>query len=140
MSHAQGRWSLYETQPSFVLGFHGCDKSIAEKNLRGKSQHLTPSDNDYDWLGNGVYFWEGNPQRAFDFANEAANGGRNSKGKINTPAVLGAIIDLGKCLNLVDSTALEQVGLGYRILALSTLASDKQLPSNGDDLNPSLTK
>jgi hypothetical protein len=28
-------WSAYEYQPSFVLGFHGCDKATGEKILRG---------------------------------------------------------------------------------------------------------
>ncbi len=26
--------------------------------------------NDYDWLGHGIYFWEKNPERAYDFAGE----------------------------------------------------------------------
>ncbi len=33
---------------------------------------LRPSENDYDWLGHGVYFWENNEQRALQFAEEAA--------------------------------------------------------------------
>ena len=28
------------------------------------------SDNDYDWLGPGVYFWQSNPKRAQQFALE----------------------------------------------------------------------
>lgn len=49
--------------PSFILGYHGCDKAIAEKVFAGTSG-LKPSDNDYDWLGDGIYFWEHNAQRA----------------------------------------------------------------------------
>ena len=30
--------------------------------LRGEP--LQPSENDYDWLGRGIYFWEHGPQRA----------------------------------------------------------------------------
>ena len=41
----------------FVLGYHGCDRSIMNDILTGKSG-LQASRNDYDWLGNGVYFWE----------------------------------------------------------------------------------
>ncbi len=131
MSKSEGRWSLYKTQPSFVLGFHGCDESLAEKILRGKTSHLHPSNNDYDWLGNGIYFWESNPQRALDFAIEAAKGGINSRGKIKSPFVLGAIIDLGRCLNLVDSSALEQLAFGYDLLHL---LGEYPLPTNGKDL------
>jgi len=57
---------MYETLPSFVLGFHGCDRRVAERVFAGKST-LKSSENDYDWLGHGVYFWENNPQRAMDF-------------------------------------------------------------------------
>ncbi|MBY0580028.1 MAG: hypothetical protein K2P57_13420 [Burkholderiales bacterium] len=130
MSEPKGRWSLYEAQPSFVLGFHGCDKSVAEKILSGETRHLTASKNDYDWLGNGIYFWESNPQRADDFANEAANGGKNSRGKIKTPYVIGAVIDLGRCLNLIDSAALEQVAFGYELLSMI----QSPLPTNGQNL------
>jgi glycosyltransferase involved in cell wall biosynthesis len=41
----------------FVVGYHGCDQSILEDILLGKSE-IKRSANDYDWLGNGVYFWE----------------------------------------------------------------------------------
>ena len=53
---------MYEVLPSFVLGFHGCDRSVGENVLSGKTR-LRKSSNDYDWLGNGIYFWENNPQR-----------------------------------------------------------------------------
>lgn len=29
---------------------------------------MRSSDNDYDWLGPGIYFWENNPKRAIDYA------------------------------------------------------------------------
>lgn len=35
--------------------------------LTGK-QDLRVSRNDYDWLGNGIYFWEDSYQRAFQWA------------------------------------------------------------------------
>jgi hypothetical protein len=37
------QWSNYEYQPSFILGFHGCDKSVGENIISGKSQHLSVS-------------------------------------------------------------------------------------------------
>lgn len=54
---------------SFVLGYHGCDADVAEKLL--KKEKFRPSQNLYDWLGHGIYFWEANPQRAMLFAREA---------------------------------------------------------------------
>lgn len=39
-----------------VIGYHGCDRAVAEKVLQNKT-HLKQSDNSYDWLGPGIYFW-----------------------------------------------------------------------------------
>ena len=33
-------WHLYEYHPSFVIGFHGCDKDIGEQILGGHIKHL----------------------------------------------------------------------------------------------------
>lgn len=126
------RWALYQTLPAFVLGFHGCDLSVGEAILHGRLSHLKASENDYDWLGSGVYFWESNPQRALEFAQERAGGSRNSRGAITEPFVLGAIIDPGHCLNLIDSSALRQVKDAYELL--KDAVDDDKLPSNGAHL------
>ena len=60
---------------------------------------LKPSNNSYDWLGHGVYFWENNEQRAFQFAQEAS---KRTSSSIKEPFVIGAVIDLGYCLDLTD--------------------------------------
>jgi hypothetical protein len=83
----------YEYQPSFLLGFHGCDADVGEKILRSEGTHLAPSKKDYDWLGHGIYFWEGNPARAMEWAHQ-----RHLEGMIKQPFVLGAIVDLKHCL------------------------------------------
>lgn len=46
--------TLYSTRPNLLLGFHGCDKQLAEDVVLGKTT-LKPSTNDYDWLGWGIY-------------------------------------------------------------------------------------
>ena len=96
------RWANYEFLPSPIVGFHGCDESVGEAILSGQVTHLAPSLNDYDWLGSGIYFWEANPERAYRFAHERAQGGRNSRGSIAKPFVLGATLNLKRCLNLAD--------------------------------------
>ncbi len=85
-----------------MLGYHGCDAATAERIFSGKDG-IRQSKNDYDWLGAGSYFWEGDPTRAMQWAQE-----QHKKGKIDTPAVVGAVIDLGNCLNLSTQ---EGVGL-----------------------------
>ena len=61
---------MHRLSSSFILGYHGCDREVGERLLRDTL--FKPSDNDYDWLGPGVCFWEANPQRRFDFAREAS--------------------------------------------------------------------
>ena len=60
--------------------------------------HLRPSQNAYDWLGHGIYFWEDSPARAMRWATEMPTVGA----PVGKPAVLGAIIDTGHCLSLID--------------------------------------
>jgi hypothetical protein len=127
-------WELYKKQPGFVLGFHGCDEAIAEKVL-ASNEHLKASTNDYDWLGGGIYFWEGNPARALEFAQQAAGlEPKVSKGRIGKPCVIGAIIDLGLCCNLLDSSALAELAATYKSLAEAYDAAGVSLPANkGED-------
>jgi hypothetical protein len=117
--------SVYEYQPSFILGFHGCDKSTADKILSGQDPHLTPSQKAYDWLGHGIYFWEGNLARAWDWAHA-----RKAEGKLAEPAVLGAIIDLRHCLDLFDLNAMNQVRGTHAALVDMFAAADTPLPIN----------
>lgn len=117
------------------MGYHGCDKRLAERVFAGKTT-LAPSHNDYDWLGDGIYFWEHNARRAFDFASEVARAPRHSGQNIKSPAVVGAIIDLGFCLNLLDGRFIEMVRLAHDELVQSSAAAGIDLPENavGPDL------
>ena len=134
MLRDNSRWSNYEFLPSPILGFHGCDASVGEEILSGKESHLKPSENEYDWLGTGVYFWEGNPARALQFAQERADGGHNSVGEISRPFVLGAVLNLKRCLDLADSSAIMQLKDAYRRLEELSRLTNVTLPSNGKGL------
>ena len=109
---------------SFVLGYHGCDRETAEAVLAGEAG-LSPSENDYDWLADGVYFWEHNATRAHEWACEL-----RGRGKVETPAVVGAVIDLGRCLNLLDSLHLRMVKAAFDVLAAAAEAEGRALPEN----------
>ena len=87
---------------SLAIGYHGCDRNLAGRIVAGKTE-LKPSENAWDWLGHGIYLWEDSPARALRWA-EAEAGRAGSK--IKSPAVLGAVVDLGNCLNLADTEAL----------------------------------
>lgn len=127
-------WERYACHPQFVLGFHGCDQKVGEALLDGSVEHLEQSQNDYDWLGFGTYFWEDSPLKAMEFAEESAAGGQNSRGKIKTPFVIGAVINPGRSLNLMDRTALEEVRGAYDSLTLALKGSSLAIPTNGKHL------
>jgi hypothetical protein len=119
------RWELYEYQPAFIVGFHGCDAEIGEGILSGRIEHLESSCEKWDWLGHGIYFWAGNPQRALAWAEK-----RKVQGRIDTPFVLGAIIDLKHCLDLLDSSGLQEVKEAYLYMKNSFAKAAQPLPEN----------
>lgn len=95
--------------PQIVFGYHGCDETVARVALEGG--RLRPSANAYDWLGHGIYFWEGSPARALRWARDMRGRGPSP---IRRPAVIGAILDLGHCLSLTDPDSAELVTFAYR--------------------------
>ncbi len=121
--------------PSFILGYHGCDQKLADDVIAGKQQ-LQTSTNDYDWLGEGIYFWEHNAQRAYEFAVERKKQKHPSGQKIKTPAVIGAVINLGFCLNLLDASYIALVRQAHNDLVSIASKSGDPLPKNtgGQDL------
>ena len=94
--------------PRVIFGYHGCDESVLKMVLNGG--FLKPSINDYDWLGNGIYFWEGSAARANRWAKEMA---ATPASRVKKPAVIGAVINLGHCLDLADPDGGQLVSLAY---------------------------
>lgn len=125
--HTSGYYT-YERLPSFVIAFHGCDIDVKKTVLLG--QLPKPSLNVYDWLGSGFYCWEQSEQRAYEFATEAMNRKKLTKGTIHEPAVLGLVVDLGKCLNLLDSKYIEMVKTTYAYLLDAYSKDNKKMPCN----------
>lgn len=85
-----------------TIGFHGCDVDVARKVILNQDG-LTPSDNPYDWLGSGIYFWENDSTRALEFA----------KDKYNHPCVVGAVINMGYCLDLSTRIGLNKIKFAW---------------------------
>jgi hypothetical protein len=84
-----------------IVGYHGCTEPFARELLLGRKPiaDWVPSTNEWDWLGNGIYFWEHAPKRAMRWARERFSGRRQR------PAVLGAYIQLGRCFDLLTYLA-----------------------------------
>jgi hypothetical protein len=98
---------MHNLSTSFVLGYHGCESDIGEKLLR--NEHFLPSKNTYDWLGSGMYFWESNPDRALNWSRQQAILRQSTATTDHTPFVVGAVIDLGFCLDLISANGLSAV-------------------------------
>ena len=97
---------MYSKYPSTVYCFHGCDLNTKDRILH-HGDFFSASSNTYDWLGSGIYFWEGDAQRAYEFANDVLAHPSQSKGSIFSPAVIGAVVDLGHCCELSNRNNIE---------------------------------
>lgn len=109
-----------------LIGYHGCDRKVAEAVLAGKKV-LEPSQNDYDWLGPGIYFWVDSPERGIDWAREAV--ARKSP-RIKDPYVIGAFIHPGLCLNLTDYGVTTELRAAYRTLSRTLAQTGTPPPKN----------
>ncbi len=92
-----------------VIAYHGCDAETATRLLGGEP--FKKSQNDYDWLGEGIYFWEYGADRAMQFALD-----QKRRGKVTTPAIVGALIQLGRCFDLMDTRFTDELSLAFERL------------------------
>lgn len=123
---------MHELSSSFILAYHGCDRSVAERLLNNKPFKI--SENQYDWLGSGVYFWEVNPLRALDWAKHLKKFRKSGPKKIKRPYAIGAVIDPGYCLDLTSTTGIELVKQAYLDFKLYMERSGTSMPTNrGED-------
>lgn len=106
--------------PLTVLGFHGTSRKVAEEVFAGRSE-LKVSKNSWEWLGDGVYFWENGPERALDWA--------KARGK-EDPTVVGAVIQIGHCLNLMDKPSNLPLSTAYKMCSAAFDICGQSLPEN----------
>jgi hypothetical protein len=126
---------MHNLSTSFVLGYRGCDRETAEKLLR--NEPFQTSENDYDWLGSGIYFWEANPDRALEWARKRAGAKLKATGEILEPFVVGAVIDLGFCLDLISSNgsrAVEQAYLEFQSVLSASKVKPPENSGGGDNV------
>ena len=123
---------LYQNEHRTVLGFHGCDRSVAMKVLKDATAHLVKSDNPWDWLGKGIYFWLNDPIRAFEWAEDY-----KKRKKLKDPFVIGAVIDLGLCMNLCERDSTKALRKSYEELKAQFESTgvniDEKLKNEGSD-------
>lgn len=108
-----------------VLAYHGCRKAVAESVLSG-GEGLKESNKPYDWLGSGIYFWEADPLRGFEWAQQKYG---------DDAAVIGAALHLGRCLNLMPRQSASLLRGAYESLSEFYGALGQAMPVNQNGNN-----
>jgi len=106
-----------------VVAFHGTRKSTAENLVAGVP--FDHSENDDDWLGHGIYFWEYAPQQAWWWA-ERRYGTRDA-------AVVGALVRLGRCIDLLDPSNAGLLVQAHDDLNLALESAGQTLKKNANN-------
>lgn len=126
---------MYKNRNNLIFGFHGCDASLCDSLVNNKTKKLNYSENKYDWLGKGMYFWENDPERALDWAKMLKKHNQNSKQKIENPSVLGAVICLGNCLDFTEQENLLKIKKHFEDLRKEAEEKRIDLPKNSGGLD-----
>lgn len=115
---------MYNSRANLLIAFHGCDKQVAKKLLLNPND-IKRSEKPYDWLGHGFYVWENNYERALQWAND-----KQKKGEIQEASVIGVVLTLDYCLDLLDSEFISKLSEYYKLLSEDFRKLGKELPKN----------
>jgi hypothetical protein len=105
-----------------IVGFHGTTAHQVDRLVSGYA--FTPSSNTDDWLGGGVYFWEYAPKQAWWWAGKSK--------KFEKPAVVGAMIRLGDCLDLLDPANVQSLKTLHTAMMKKWRQTGSKIPENGN--------
>ena len=117
---------MYNNRSNLILGFHGCDESVRD-TLLNKPNKILLSEKPYDWLGNGIYFWENNYDRALQWAKDKVK-----RGEITKASVIGAVLSLDYCLDFTDSRFIDMLQSYYDLMDHQYNLVGKVIPENKD--------
>jgi hypothetical protein len=117
---------MYDIRPNLIIGFHGCELDVRDALLNNPDS-VKISTEPYDWLGHGMYFWENNYDRALQWAED-----KKKRGRLKKPSVIGALLNLGYCCDLLDSGYVQTLKSYYILLDALHKSVGKPLPRNKD--------
>ena len=103
-------------EDTLVRGYHGTSRLAAEQIL---GEGFRISRMDYDWLGDGAYFFQEGPRRARDWA---------IRRHANDGVVLVAVIEIVDCVDLLDPEWASTVHAAYDGFLAARLANGAMLP------------
>ncbi len=107
----------------WVLAYHRCSKELGTQLFTGDRAvpDWPPSAKPHDWLGRGIYFWEHGPERAAAWAHDKHG---------DDGVVVGAIIQLGRCFDLLDIKFTSLLRPAYEQEAEDARTANQNLPIN----------
>jgi len=111
------------------IGYHGCDIAVRDGLISGQL-NPKPSNNQYDWLGSGFYLFEADQERALAFAETAASEPlrRLTARPIASPAVVGCIFSIQRCLDMTTSTGRREFENAHLYFQATHLRSGQRTP------------
>jgi hypothetical protein len=106
-----------------ICGYHGTSRAKARNILENG---FFASDNDYDWLGTGIYFFQDAPIRAKQWATEQYP---------ENPAVIFALVRLDNCIDLFDIGWQPLLKKVYNPFVERYRIEDQPLPKQNPDVS-----
>lgn len=117
---------IASSRSNLIIGYHGCEKEVGIQLLLNPYD-VKKSKKPFDWLGHGFYIWENNYDRALAWARD-----KKKKRDIKHPFVVGVILTLDHCLDLLDSQFIEYLSSFYPLFKADLDLLGISLPENKD--------
>ena len=117
---------MYDSKSNLVIGFHGCERRVRDQLLMNPNDYKI-SQKPFDWLGHGLYFWENNYDRALEWATD-----KKHRGKIEHPAVVGAVLSLGYCCDFLEKRYIKLLAYYFDNMKSKYELLGQRLPQNRD--------
>ena len=117
---------------ALLVAYHGCDAVTRDDLVSGRLKSLHASENKYDWLGSGAYFFENDAARAFMFALASSQHPEKmyTKQAIATPAMVGAVLCVSRWLDMTTQEGIRHFAWGFQSLSSASHAGGVELPRN----------
>lgn len=93
----------YRSHHFWACGFHATDGDAAA--LIRQPIDFRESTSEGDWLGRGIYFWQDAPHWPWEWLDQKADRNSDFRQRLQQhgKAVIGVLIDLADCLDLLDT-------------------------------------
>jgi hypothetical protein len=114
-----------------LIAYHGTDATVRDALVSRRTSPV-PSSNPYDWLYDGMYFFEGDSARALKLATASSKRPQHklTRNPIATPAVVGAIIEIDRLFDLTTQSGIENFTLAAELMVKAYEVDGKEPPKN----------